>query len=285
MSIAAYCQTVSHRLEKISATARLDAQVLVAHVMGVNRAWVLAHQDAGLTPEQAQRLEAALVRLEAGDPLPYVLGHWEFFGLEFEVSPAVLIPRPETELLVERVLEWQRAHPKPRLGADVGTGSGCVAVALATNDPYLRVVACDISGDALAVARNNLQKHNVCDDIDLVNCDLLSAFPRKPASSPPFDFICANLPYIPTEILKELRVSKSEPWKALHGGLDGLETIRGLLQTAPEQLAPGGLLLMEIEASLGAKAKKLALAAFPGANVYVLRDIAGHERLVVVETA
>ena len=161
-----------------------------------------------------------LARLESGQPLPYVLGAWEFYGLTFELTPDVLIPRPETELLVEQALEWLADRPAPLLAADVGTGSGCIAISLAVHAPQLRLLASDLSWPALQVARSNLARHRVEGQISLLQCDLL------PPLSLPFDLLVANLPYIPSPVLPGLKLSLSEPPLALDGGLDGLDFIR-----------------------------------------------------------
>ncbi|RME87431.1 MAG: peptide chain release factor N(5)-glutamine methyltransferase, partial [Anaerolineae bacterium] len=244
------------RLNPHSETPALDAQVLLAHVTGKPRAWVLAHPDVPLTPEQERALKAALSRIERGEPLPYVLGHWEFYGLDFLVTPDVLIPRPETELLVEHAIEWLTAHPERRLAADVGTGSGCIAIALAVHVPDLSVIATDISAAALEVARRNARRLDVGERIRFICCDLL------PEPSEPLDLLCANLPYIPSATLRDLDVYRREPTLALDGGPDGLDLIRRLLTIAPRYLSPGGLILLEIEASQGVQALALAYDAF-----------------------
>ncbi len=265
------------RLAALSESPGLDAQVLMAHVLGRDRAWVLAHPEALLREDQAQALEAALARLTRGEPLPYVLGHWEFFGLDLEVTPAVLIPRPETELLVERALAWLDSHPARRLAADVGTGSGGIAIALAGRVPGLKVIATDYSGAALQVARRNAARHALAGRVAFLQADLLSAVKA------PFDLICANLPYIPQAELERLAVYGREPTLALSGGVDGLEVIRRLLADAPRLLAPGGALLMEIEANQGEAARTLAKNSFLNAAVRVNRDLAGKNRLLEVE--
>jgi release factor glutamine methyltransferase len=267
---------VRSRLEEQSETAALDAQVLLAHVVGKPRSWVLAHPDLVLTSEQAENLETALIRLEAGEPLPYVLGHWEFFGLDFWVTPATLIPRPETELLVERAIEWLREHPGCRFAVDSGAGTGCIAISLAAHILDLHLLACDIFKDALLVAQRNIHRHGVQGRVACLQADLLPAVGRK------IDLICANLPYVPSGTLKELRVSHWEPIQALDGGPDGLSVIRRLLMDAPETLAPGGLILLEIEATQGAPALQLARSAFPNASVELICDLAGRDRLISI---
>jgi release factor glutamine methyltransferase len=276
--------TTSARLSGLSETPTLDAQVLLAYVLGKPRAWVLAHPEAELTGEEEAALEAALRRLEAGEPLPYVLGRWEFFGLDLRVSPATLIPRPETELLVELALEWLRKKPRASvagsdflLAADVGSGSGCITAALAVHHAGLRILAADVSREALQVARENFHSLGVDERVACVQCDLL------PPSGRDFDLVCANLPYIPTDMLKSLRVYGREPNLALDGGPDGLSLVRRLVDVAPGRLAPGGLLLMEIEATQGQAVLALARAAFPIGRVDLVKDLAGHERVVRVE--
>ena len=273
---------LAERLSAHTETPLLDAQVLLAHAAGQNRAWVLAHPEAGLTSKQVAWLQQALSRLEAGMPLPYVLGKWEFFGLSFFVSPAVLIPRPETELLVEQALHWAQNRSvqgsrKLRM-VDVGTGSGCIAVSLAANLPNAEITATDLSMEALQIALRNTQAQHVEPRLHLAQCDLLSPFPRRS-----FDLVCANLPYVPTASLHNLPIFGKEPTLALDGGADGLVLIRRLFQQARACLAPGGLLLAEIEVSLGAAVLELAQAELPSSQSSVLQDYTGRDRLLRVE--
>ena len=264
------------RLERNSDTPGLDAQVLLARVMQRSRSWVMAHPDASLTSNRAAQLEALTARLECGDPLPYVLGRWEFFGMEFEVTPDVLIPRPETELLVERAITWLQTHPEARHAADVGTGSGCIGIALAANIPDLQVMASDISAEAMKIARRNATNNGVGPRMEFLCCDL---FPPNTH----YDLIVANLPYIPTKILHKLPIFGREPTVALDGGKDGLELIRRLLIAAPERLVPGGLLLMEIEASEGSAAISLACDIFSNAEIHLHKDLAGSDRILEIQ--
>ena len=263
-----------------SETPSLDAQVLLAHITGKNRAWLLAHPEAALTPAQQNALGSAVSRLKAGEPLPYVLDHWEFYGLNFTINAHTLIPRPETELMVEQALEWLQAHPGRRCAADIGTGSGCVAVSLAVNIPDLQITATDISPAALEVARSNAQKHQVAARIKYVQADLLDI--RLPPST--FRLIAANLPYIPTKTLEGLDVFGREPTLALDGGPDGFDIIRRLLPQAVQNLSSNGLLLLEIENTQGEAALNLAREFFPEAQIDLLPDLAGHDRLIRIET-
>ena len=274
MNLSACQQWVSKGLGSFSDTPALDAQVLLAHVLDKKRAWVLAHPETVLTAAQEQALHAAVKRLQAGEPLPYVLGRWEFFGRDFTLTPAVLIPRPETELLVERALAWLAGCSGALRVADVGVGSGCIAVTLAAERPGLKLVACDISWDALQVARQNAERHEVSGRVQFLQADLLSPL------SGPFDLICANLPYIPSALLETLRVARTEPGLALDGGSDGLDVLRHLLADLPEKMKPGGLILLEIEASQGEAVQALARGLFPCSQVEILPDLAGHDRLI-----
>ena len=259
-----------------SETAALDAQTLLAAITRRGRAWLLAHPEARLTPRQHRRLLRACTRLAQGEPLPYVLGRWHFYGREFAVTPAVLIPRPETETLVEHALAWLRVHPhRPRV-ADVGTGSGVLAITLAAENPTVRLTATDISPAALEVARRNARRHAVADRIAFVETDLLAAL------TGPFDLIVANLPYIPTAELAGLPVVRHEPRQALDGGADGLAVLRRLLAQAQTRLAPGGALLLEIAADQGQAARAAAREAFPAAEIALYPDLAGRDRVLAV---
>jgi release factor glutamine methyltransferase len=254
-----------------------EAQLLLAGVLKRPRAWLLAHPEQTLTGDDLVRLDDLLHRRISGEPLPYILGRWEFYGLEITVTPDVLIPRPETELLVEAALAWLERHPGRRLAADVGAGSGAISVALLSHAPDLHIVATDLSFSALRIPRQNLAAHGVIDRARLVQSDLLTAVRE------PLDLVCANLPYIPSARLRELDVARTEPAAALDGGADGLRLMVRLLEDANRWLAPGGLLLLEIEAGQGESAPALARRYFPSAKITVLPDLAGLPRLLKVE--
>ncbi len=258
-------------------TPALEAQLVLARVLARPRASVLAHLDQALEPAQVDELERLLDLLEGGVPLPYVLGEQEFYGMTFKVSPAVLIPRPETELLVDEGLNWLKARPDRRRAADVGTGSGCIAAALAAHVPDLRLLAVDRSRAALEVARDNFRRHRLLERVRLAQSDLLSC------SGGPFDLVCANLPYIPSRTLADLDVARHEPRSALDGGLDGLELIARLLADSRRWIAPGGLLLLEVESGQGQTAPALARQFFPSAEIGVKEDLAGHPRLLKIQ--
>ncbi len=257
----------------------LESQVLLAHILGRSRTWLLTHPQTPLTPAQRSQMQRAWQQLENGEPLPYLLGKWEFFGLEFEVSPAVLIPRPETELLVETALAFARAQPQPVYRCiDVGTGSGILPICLATHLPQAQCLATDLSAAALRVAKRNAQKHGVQNRVQWVQTNLLQGL-----ALPPFDILTANLPYIPSAALRELPIFGREPSLALDGGADGLDLFRGLFALLTVSRAKGRLLLLEMEYRQGAALRALAREAFPDADIRIQKDLAGLERMLVVD--
>lgn len=286
MNVASLLEQIADRLRAVTDSPDLDAQVLLAHILGKPRTWLAAHPETPLSGPELDSARQALSALEAGTPLPYILGHWEFFGLDFKVTPDVLIPRPETELLVECGIAWLEASPKRRTVADIGTGSGAIAVSIAMLMPDARILATDISRAALEVAKHNAQKFNLQDRIAFVECDLLpeSKVESQWSNLRPLtlDLICANLPYIPTGTLHGLPIYGREPTLALDGGSDGLDLIRRLLDVAPEWLAPQGLILLEIEAGQGTAAVSLAYDFFDNATINLRRDLAGNERMVAI---
>ena len=261
----------------------LDAQILLAHVIGHPRAWLLAHLDAPLSAPMLDSVNQAFSRLEAGEPLPYILGHWEFFGMEFDITPDVLIPRPETELMVEKAIKWLAASPERRTVADVGTGSGIIATSIAMHVPSVRILATDISYAALKIAKHNAEKFHVHHRIDFLECDLLPQHTDPLPTESHFYLICANLPYIPTATMKSLPIYGREPTLALDGGADGLNIYRRLLDTAPDWLAPNGMLLLEIEATQGVKALNLAYDKFSEASISLHQDYEKRDRLLEIQ--
>jgi release factor glutamine methyltransferase len=281
-TIQSLLETTVKRISSVSDTSIIDAQVLLAEFLGKSRTWVLMHSDERVSDLNAEVLEGAVRRIEAGEPLPYVLGHWEFFNRRFEITRDVLIPRPETELMVERALAWLMNNPQRRSVADVGTGSGIIAISLALTFPDLRVVGTDISPAALNVARLNAGKHGVDKRALFIECDLLPPIDQSLPANSRFDLLLANLPYIPTSTLHRLPVYAHEPTLALDGGPDGLGLIRRLLKVAPEWMAPAGMILLEIEASQGGDALALAYDAFEHSEIQLHRDLAGHNRLLEI---
>jgi len=271
------------RLASISDTPNLDASVLLAHIVNMPRTWVMAHPELTLTPEQQRQLGESLARLENGESFPYVLGHWEFFGLDLDVTPDVLIPRPETELLVEKAIVWLQASSTRRTVADVGTGSGAIAVSLAVNVPHVHILATDISPKAVQVAQRNAEKNAVSNRINFVECDLLPPRSLGAFQESKINVLCANLPYIPTKTLHTLPIYGREPTLALDGGENGLEVISNLLHIAPLWLAPDGLMLLEIEATRGSQTVNLVQDLFPQAKIQLHQDLTGRDRLIEIQ--
>ncbi len=268
---------ITERQRDRSETAYLDAQVLLAHYLNRPRSWILAHPEASLTELELNAVRQATDRLDRGEPLPYIIGHWEFYGLDYLLTPQVLIPRPETELLVDTAIRWLRAYPARRNAIDVGTGSGCIGISLAKNIPDLYLWLTDISAPALDVARMNAKKLKPLHQVEFIQADLLKSIDY------PFDLICANLPYIPTPVLRTLPVAKTEPLLALDGGEEGTTFIYKLLQQAKDRLVAGGLLLLEMDSSEAKKIKSYARALYPASRVEILKDLSGQDRYLRIE--
>jgi release factor glutamine methyltransferase len=259
-------------------SADLDALLLLMAVLETSKASLLAHPERALTAEVAAAFGALVARRAERVPLAYLLGEREFYGRSFVVTPDVLVPRPESELLVEAALEYLRQPPAVGWAADVGTGSGALAVTLAAERPSLRVVATDRSPAALGVAATNAARHDVAPRMHCVCADLLGGI------AGPLSLVVANLPYIPSGAIASLmpEVAHYEPRQALDGGLDGLALIRRLLAEAATRLAPGGLLLLEMGSDQGAALRAEATVLLPGADVAVLKDLAGLDRVLRV---
>lgn len=264
------------RIAPVSQSAGLDAHILLSQVLGVERAYLLVYPNHILTADQQNRFEKLVERCAAGEPLAYILGRRGFYDREFIVTPAVLIPRPETELLLEAALVFVKGKPDSTV-VDVGTGSGALAVTLAAHCPAAAVYAVDISPAALAVAKRNAAANEVAERVTFFEGDLLVPLLERGAQ---IDVIMANLPYVASDDLPHLAVTRYEPRLALDGGADGLDLVRRLLGQAAAALNPGGLVLLEIGADQGAAVEALARAAFPQAGVEVLPDYAGLDRIV-----
>lgn len=258
-------------LRGITDTPRLEAEVLLAHVTGLSRTTLLAHPEQSPSADRLRLYRSLLRRRAAGFPLPYLTGRVEFYGLEFAVTPDVLIPRPETETLVELALAR-----RPRVVVDVGTGSGCVAVTLAVHLPEARIYATDLSGRALRVARANARRHGVADRIHLIQTDLATSL------AGPADLVVSNPPYVAATEWASLpeSVRRHEPRLALDGGPDGLTVIRRILQDGPRLLKPDGTLLVEIGATQGRAVAALASSLWPQARISIHPDLAGRDRVL-----
>jgi release factor glutamine methyltransferase len=261
----------------------LTARVLMARAVGQPREWLTAHGDQPLDAAAAQAFARLLERVAAREPLAYVLGRREFFGLELAVDRRVLVPRPETELLVELALEHLRGRPPADgLGEvdliDVGTGSGAVAIAVAAHAPGARVLATDVSADALEVARDNTARHGLAGRLEFARRDLLEGVDQRAW------VVTANLPYVTRAEIDGLppEIQEHEPRVALDGGDDGLDLVRRLLRQLPDRLRPGGAAFLEIGASQGAGALSAARQALPGWRLEIRPDLARRDRALCV---
>lgn len=275
-SVGRALQEASGHLRAVSDVPRVEAEILMTHVLGTSRSTLLTHPERPLMEDQLVSYRALVDDRTLGYPLPHLTGEVAFYGLDIEVTPEVMIPRPETETLVELAL----AH-RPTAVIDVGTGSGCIAVALAKHLPGLAAYAIDISRPALAVARRNAERHGVDDRIQFVVGDLLD---RRPA---PVDLIVSNPPYVSADEWASLpsSIRHHEPRLALDGGPDGLEVIRRLLSQSQGLLEPGGAILIEIGANQGDDVRDIARTHFPreGATIRVHADLAGRDRVLEVQ--
>jgi release factor glutamine methyltransferase len=287
-----------------SETARLDAELLLGYAIGADRTAIVAHRDAPVGADALVRFEAALARRAAGEPVAYIRGIKEFHGLAFVVDERGLIPRPETEALVDAALVEVMARLTRRAGeagsgdsrggdpirvADVGTGSGAIAVALAvalrsrrvTMGRNVTIAATDISPEALDLARENAVGHAAADGMRFIDADLLP--PVLPDGGAPFDVVLANLPYVRSDAIAGLPIAASfEPRLALDGGGDGLDVIRALLERLPEALAEDGVALFEIGADQGESAPAAVATVLPGWRATVEPDLAGLPRVLRV---
>jgi release factor glutamine methyltransferase len=281
VNIGDFLATTTTRLSETSTTPRLDAELLLGHVLGWSRAKLLAERDHEITAEARKNVEVLVERRLALEPISYLIGSKGFSGLDFYVDQRVLIPRPETELLVELTLASsnakRKAHNAKCMVADIGTGSGAIAVALATHLPNAHIYAIDISADALEVAARNVARYGLEQRITLLQGDLLGPLPE------PVDLLVSNPPYT---ILAEVEpnVYRHEPHLALDGGAEGMEIYQRLVQSAPAYLKKGATILLEIGAWQGAAVKALSQNVFPEAMIQVHQDFAGHDRVVVIET-
>jgi len=266
------------RLRFAHEDAPREARLLLEFTLGQSRIWLYQNFDKQLETESVNRFWRLVNARTEGEPLAYLIGHREFFGRDFLVDRRVLIPRPETEHLVEQAIRFIRGNDIacPSI-VDVGTGSGAIAVSIASEITDSRVIAVDRSGDALKVARANAERHGVGNRVHVVQGDLLAAL------AGPFDLILANLPYIPSAEIPRLQPEvQREPLLALNGGPDGLDLYRILFVQARDRLAPGGLLLAEIAENQGRAAATLARTSFPDRNVIILPDLAGRDRVVAI---
>lgn len=261
--------------------ARLEAEVMVMAVMRMTRQHIFAEQEREVGGAAAQDLAAMLEQRLTRQPLAYLLGYREFYGVNVLVTPAVLIPRPETEGLVEHALFMALMGMETRelVITEVGTGSGAIAVNLAIHLPAARIYALDISEPALDVAAYNIRGHSVADRVRLGHGDLLEPAPE------PADVIVANLPYIPSGRIAELPPEvQREPRLALDGGADGLDLVRRLLQQAPAKLKSPGVILLELDPEQFPAAVSIARQHFPQAGITAEQDLTHRDRILIINT-
>ena len=286
------------RLEFASVpSAALAAELLLIHSLGRDRTWLYTHPEHPLDSIALEKYFAFIARRAAGEPTQYIIGKQEFWGLEFEVTPAVLIPRPETEHIIEVAIDrvgTARRTEELRI-ADVGTGSGCIAVALAKEFPKAQITATDISPAALEVAKRNAIRHNVADRIEFAEADLLqSAVHQSQTSHSPLDtshsvssqsllhLIASNPPYIADSEAPTLQreVREHEPRIALFAGPTGLEIYARLIEQAESQLAPEGLLILELGFGAAERVRQMIEACRPWRDIAITNDLAGIPRVL-----
>ena len=260
--------------------ADIEAQVLLRNWLGIDRATFHASRDRELSDKDAEAFQRTVKRRTEGEPLSYITGHREFYGLEFVVTPDVLVPRQETEFLVEAVLEYTRSRGSDGgdlTVADIGTGSGAIAVALASHLPNVTVYATDVSRGALRVADENVRRHGLEGRVHLRQGDLFEALDG------PVDVVASNPPYLSDDEVVDLPPDvQREPTLALAGGADGMEVLGRLIVGAGEYLNPGGLLALEIDPRRLEASTDLVRRTFPCSTIGVVKDHAGLDRVVTV---
>lgn len=270
--------TGRERLERAGIeTAPLDAAVLLAYVAGLTRTALYARLPEDVDSASRTRYDAMIAERERGIPVAYLVGEKEFFGLTFTVTPATLVPRPETELLVQWAIDWLTTHPNAQLAVDVGTGSGAIAVSLAHHVPGIAIVATDVSAVALRVARGNAIRHGVAGRVAFVQGDLL-LWLRQSES-----LVIANLPYLTDTQADDAGIA-AEPRTALAGGdEDGFALYRQLILQVAQRLTVDGAFAFEIDPAQATVARNACTNTFPNAEITVHQDLAGLSRFISVE--
>jgi release factor glutamine methyltransferase len=260
-----------HFQKRGSDSARLDAEVLLAHSLGLRRLDLYLKFDRPLSEPEVDRYRELVAKRAKGEPVAYLVGHKEFMGLDFIVTPSVLVPNPDTEVLVQRAVELAREAGRPFRVADVGTGSGCIAIAIAHYAPNVDVVASDVSKEALDVAARNVAAHALGDRVLLVCGDLMA--PLQGA----FDLVCANLPYVAAGATLAPEVV-AQPAGALYAEMNGSALVTRLLEETPARLTASGRVLAELDPSITSFAIDVASRRFAGHRIH--RDLGGHERVI-----
>ena len=254
-----------------SDSARLDAEVLLAHSLGLRRLDLYLKFDRALTQPELSVYRGLVARRGKGEPVAYLVGHKEFMGLDFEVTPDVLVPNPDTEVLVQRAVAVARESERPLRVADVGTGSGCIGIAVARYAGNTEVWASDVSRAALELAARNVARLDVVDRVHLVQGDLLAALTGE------FDIVCANLPYLSAGARLPAEVA-AQPAGALYASDGGAALVTRLLDEAPARLRPGGRVLAELDPSIAGVVAETTVRKFAGHRMH--RDLGGHDRVL-----
>jgi release factor glutamine methyltransferase len=269
--------TTSHLKKHGSDTPRLDAEILLAQARNCQRIQLYTQFEEPLSDAVRAQMRDLVQRRAKHEPVAYLVGQREFFSLSFRVTRDVLIPRPDTETLVMEVLDAIKGHNNPRV-LDMCTGSGCVAIAVAKNNKNVHVTASDLSTAAVAIARENAERHNITDRVKLLESDLFASIP----SDVKFDVIASNPPYVPSAEIDQLdpEVSQHEPRSALDGGPDGLEILRKIIDEAPSRLVPGGLLLLEFTPEQAEALESLTINDGRYDEVTIRKDLAHRPRVL-----
>jgi release factor glutamine methyltransferase len=276
--LGTWLKIATARLSSKSEFPSIEAAVISSFVLQKTREWVIAHPETALNEEQLTALDDAIDRLLNEEPLAYIIGRRSFYGLDLLVDHRVLVPRPETELLVDLAIDWLKTNPDKTRVVDVGTGSGAIAISLACELPGLKITAIDASHDALAVAHANAALHKVEQRIQFIQNDLLEGIDEQ------FDLVLANLPYIPTQDVDHAPGLTHEPRLALDGGSDGLRLINKLILSCANSLAQNGCVILELQYNQWEVVQKFALELYPQAIISIHQDLAAHPRVVRIQT-
>ncbi|MDD5338752.1 MAG: peptide chain release factor N(5)-glutamine methyltransferase [Dehalococcoidales bacterium] len=255
--------------------ATLEGEILLRHILGINRSQLYTDLDNDIKPADVKHLLKLIEKRTKGEPSAYITGHKEFYGLDFIVNQRVLIPRPETELLVEQAISLCQEYRYSTI-ADIGTGCGAIAISLAVSIPNIKISAIDISNDALKVTKQNCEKHGVLDKVTLLHGNLLQSLPEL------VDIIVANLPYVREKDMPDKGPLSFEPSLALNGGEKGLDKIKTLCHQAVNKLNKKGSLLLEIGQRQSGDVMAILREHFPSGLVEVKKDLAGIERVIIL---
>ncbi len=255
---------------------RLDAEVWASSVLNKSRSWIIGHPEFPISSTQLNNLNKGWKKILAGFPLPYLLGEWEFYGYKFIVDQNVMIPRPETELMVDYAIHWLKNNIDTKWFCDVGTGSGCIAISILNQIQEVKAIATDRYCRTLHVAQQNISRFHLETRAYLVQADLIAGITGQ------CSLFCANLPYVPSSRLSQLPVAKYEPNYALDGGEHGLRYINNLLLLLANWVRRGALILLEIDPDQEALVRRYACSLFNQPGIKTTRDLNGLQRLMAI---